>query len=268
MDCDSLCDFTSNYACSALPVVKALERDVLGCDYGGTSWTTSEQAAHIMASLALDSGSRLLEVGSGSGWPGLYLSAETGCDVTLLDMPLLALEQAQERAARDDMLGQVSVVNGNGTSLPFADASFDRLSHSDVLCCLQEKLEMLQECRRVATTDARMHFSVIEPATGLSSADYERVVDAGPPFVDLPEAYNEMLQKAGWTLIERVDITQAYGVTLQNEVAALKQHAEALLGAYSADELRDMTAHRENGMNLAKANMLQRFVYIVNESDR
>jgi len=266
MDCDSLCDFTRNYACSALPAVKALERDVLGCDYGGTSWTTREEARHIMSSLELHSGSRLLEVGSGSGWPGLYLCAETGCDVTLLDMPLIALEQAKERASQDDMLGQVSVVNGNGTSLPFADAAFNRLSHSDVLCCLPEKIEMLKECRRVATADARMHFSVIEPATGLMTADHERVVDAGPPFVEMPEAYIEMLRKTGWALIERVDITQAYGVTLQNEVAALRQHSEALLDAYSADELRDMTEHRENGMNLAIGNMLQRFVYVVNAS--
>jgi len=263
MDCDSFCDFTSRYACSALPEVKALERDVLGCDYGGTSWTTNDHVQHIISSLALDSSSRLLEVGSGSGWPGLYLSTETGCNVTLVDMPLLALEHAQERAAIDDIVERVSVVNGSGAALPFADASFDRLSHSDVLCCLPEKLEMLKECRRVATDDARMHFIVIEPATGLSSAEHERVLEAGPPFVDVPEGYKDLLRESGWNLEEHIDVTDQYGDTLGKEIAGLKKHAAALEEAYGADELCAMSDRRENAMNHAYANVLQRFIYVV-----
>jgi len=264
MDCDSRCDFTSYYTCSALPAVKALERDILGCDYGGTSWTTSEQAARIMSLLALDSSSRLLDIGSGSGWPGLYLSSQTDCNVTLLDLPLIALEQANERASRDNIVERVQLVNGSGTSLPFADASFDHLSHSDVLCCLPEKLEMLKECRRVAAAGARMVFFVIEPATGLSEADHKRAVDAGPIFVEVPQGYRELLRESGWQLEDRIDIGDEFANTLKREVAGLKQNTAALQEAYGADELREMWEDSEKAIELVKANKLQRFIYVVN----
>jgi len=262
MDSDNSIDFNTGYECSALPAVKAVERGVLGCDYGGTSWTTREQANYLMSSLGLATDSQLLEVGSGAGWPGLYISTESGCNVTLLDMPLIALEQAKERAERDDIIERVNIINGNGTSLPFADASFDRLSHSDVLCCLPEKLEMLEECRRVAAADAQMIFLVIEPATGLSTADYKRGIDAAPPFAEVPEGYPELLQKSGWQLLERIDVTEEFAKTLQKEIDGLKDNTAALQEAYGADELCEMLEQSEIAIETVKANMLQRFIYV------
>lgn len=115
---DQRCDFAGSYERSRLPAVRELERYVLGCDYGGTSWTTRAQAEHIAESLTLQPGVQLLEIGAGSGWPGLFLGSLTGCDVTLLDIPLNALRQAVERAVEDQISGQVRVVAGSGTALP------------------------------------------------------------------------------------------------------------------------------------------------------
>ncbi len=262
MTCDAHCDFNAEYACSALPAVRAVERDVLGCDYGATSWTTREQAERLMSLLSLDSSTRLLDVGSGSGWPGLYLSKESNCNITLLDMPLVGLEQSLERAASDSMIQQVSVINGSGTSLPFADSCFDRLSHSDVLCCLPEKLEMLQECRRVAATGALMGFFVIEPATGLSDSNHEKAVAGGPPFVDVPEGYQQLLRESGWQLSDRIDITEEFADTIQRQIAGLRQNTPELQEAYGADELRQMWEQLENDVKIVQANLLQRFIYV------
>ena len=132
------------------PAMRALERKVLGCDFGGTSWTTRAQADEIPAALNLQAGTRLLEIGAGSGWPGLYLAAQTGCDITLLDVPFDALREAIRRA-REEKIGACSqAVAASGAALPFPAGVFDAIGHSDVLCCLPEKLEMLVECRRVA----------------------------------------------------------------------------------------------------------------------
>lgn len=263
MDCDQRCDFAGKYELSYLPAVKALERDVLGCDYGGTSWTTRDQASSITSALALSSSSSLLEVGCGSGWPGLYLSSMTGCDVTLLDMPLIALKQAAERAARDDIVQQVRLVNGSGTALPFAAESFDCISHSDVLCCLPDKFEMLKECYRVVMTGGRMHFSVIIPSDGLSPADHQRAVETGPPFVDAPEGYGCLLQESGWLVVDRVDVSVEYGNSLEKIVAGLKRNTPALREAYGADKLRDLWRHRAEQCDLVRSGMLQRVVFTV-----
>lgn len=262
MNCEQGCDFVADYECSALPAVKALERDVLGSDYGGTSYTTKRQADDALAALNLNPESRLLEVGSGSGWPSLYLSDQSGCDATLLDMPLIALEHAAQRAATDKIDGQVTLVNGSGTALPFADACFDRLSHSDVLCCLPEKLEMLCECRRVATDDARMHFFVIEPAHDLSEQDHKRALEVGPPFVDVAGGYRPLLDASRWNLLQQIDITQEFGDTIEKLIAGLKASSPELQEAYGADELRKSLLSNDEQLDLARANKLQRFVYI------
>ena len=78
-----------------------LERSVYGCDYGSTCGATRVEAERLAELLELCPGARLLDVGAGSGWPGLYLAQLTGCDVVLVDLSLAALRIARVRAARD-----------------------------------------------------------------------------------------------------------------------------------------------------------------------
>ena len=141
---DPRCDFAVTYERSRLPAVRELERNVLGCDYGGTSWTTRAQADHIAESLELRPGMQLLEVGAGSGWPGLLLGSMTGCNVTLLDMPLNALNKAlvpdfglldQDKLERLIELQKAFIDAGEGSPeeesiLEEADAIFDALIQS------------------------------------------------------------------------------------------------------------------------------------------
>ena len=71
--------FKGLYLRARSPVLLAVERGVCGCDYGATSWTTVDEARRIIPLLGLRPGRRLLDIGAGSGWPGLYLAGQTGC---------------------------------------------------------------------------------------------------------------------------------------------------------------------------------------------
>lgn len=264
MDCENRCDFSANYERSGLPAIKELEREVLGCNYGGTSYTTAAQVPNIIDALALDPDTHLLEVGSGSGWPGLYLSNKTNCRVTLLDLPVTALMQAVKRAETDNMSDRVSVVNGDGTAMPFASASFDRVSHSDVLCCLPQKLEFLRECRRVVQDKGRMHFSVIKPAPDLPADDHQRAVETGPPFVDVAGGrYEPILEEAGWHVAERDEVSGEYADTLEALATGLRRNTQELQDIFGADELREAWQHREDQLALVNAGHLQRLAYVV-----
>jgi len=128
--------------------MRDLERSVCGCAYGSTSWTTRREAERIAELLELGPDVQLLDVGAGSGWPGLYLAQLTGCDVVLVDLPLVALRIALARATDDGLSERCEAVAADGAALPFLDGSFDALSHSDVLCCAPDKLAILRACRR------------------------------------------------------------------------------------------------------------------------
>ena len=259
----SCCDFAGSYDLSRLPEIKKLEQLALGCDYGGTSWTTRQQVDGIVESLQLAADSQLLDIGAGAGWPGLLLGKLADCDVTLLDIPLNALSQAAMRAADDDMQGKVSIVSGNGTSLPFKDRSFDRISHSDVLCCLPEKLELLQESRRVAVDGARMHFSVILPAPGLTPTGYQQVLDSGPPFIGVDGDYVQLLREAGWQVLDCDDVSDEYQKSLQRLVDGTYQYESELQNLLGMDDLKAKRQHREDQIELVSNGSMKREAYVV-----
>lgn len=262
MSCEQCYDFAADYECSALPAMKALESNVLGSDYGGTSWTTRPQVDSVFSHLELRPESRLLEVGSGSGWPALFLSQQTGCRTTLLDMPLIALEHASRRATDDGIDGQATFVSATGAALPFSDGSFDRLSQSDVLCCLPEKLKVLRECRRVASKDARFCFTVIEPGKGLSESDLAAALDAAPPYTEVPDGYPALLEESGWDLLDRIDLTMEFGDTIERLIAGLKTNTPELQEAYGAEELRESWVQNEEQLKLVRDRKLLRFAYV------
>jgi SAM-dependent methyltransferase len=124
--------FRDYYSGATDPVVRELERRVLGTDYGGNSYTDVVQADELVDLMDLGPGSALLDIGSGLGWPGLYLAARSGCRVVLSDVPIEGLHHARNRAAAERL--RATAVATSGVTLPFRDASFDAVTHSDVLC--------------------------------------------------------------------------------------------------------------------------------------
>ena len=193
--------------------------------------------------------------------PGLVRGSQTGCDVTLLVIPLNALKLAAERAVDDRVTNRVKVVPASGTALPFEKASFDRLSHSDVLCCLPEKLEMLLECRRVAMGDARMHFSVILPAAEISSSEYQEAIEIGPPFTDAPDGYEPLLDESGWQILDRLALSAVSPNSLQMLVDGMNRNTPEIREVFG-DDFDCHRQHREDQIDLVKRGVLRREVFV------
>ena len=193
-----------------LPAVQAVERAVCGCDYGGTSWATRGEADQIAAALELAPGVLLLEVGSGSGWPALYLAGQSGCDVTLVDLPLEGIRIAVGRAVQDEIPGTCLAVVADAAQLPFRDDCCDVINHSDVLCCLVQKREVLAECLRVIRPGGRMAFSVIYIIRGLLPGDHARAVETAPELAESDTDYPTLLAATGWVIRQCHDLTAGF----------------------------------------------------------
>jgi ubiquinone/menaquinone biosynthesis C-methylase UbiE len=126
-------DFLKYYGRVRSRAELAVEREVHGINAGINSYTTPAQADLLGAKLGLHPGVRLLEVGAGFGWPGIYLAKRTGCEVVLTDVPQEAIRSAMGRAAREGVYSQCSLAVASGSQLPFRSRSFDAVVHSDVL---------------------------------------------------------------------------------------------------------------------------------------
>ena len=116
-----------------------MEPRMRGCDYEVKGYTTRDEARRMAMLLSLQPGRRLLDVGAGSGWPGLYFAKETGCDAVLVDLPLSELRAARERAAHERISDRSRVAVADGSRLPFRYGRVYAVSHSEILCCLEYK---------------------------------------------------------------------------------------------------------------------------------
>ena len=215
-----LCEFECGYQFAGSGVMLELERCVLGSDYGATSWTSRLEADRVAGLLALDSDVRLLDVGAGSGWPAVYFARISGCDVTLSDIPLSGLQAARARASTDGLGARCRVVAADGGRLPFADRSFDAVSHSDVLCCMPQKQSMLEECRRVVHAGSRMVFSVIALAQSIEGPLRQVARESGPTFVEC-EDYAVLLDRSRWHLLERMDLAGDFAIALRARIGGI-----------------------------------------------
>jgi 2-polyprenyl-3-methyl-5-hydroxy-6-metoxy-1,4-benzoquinol methylase len=126
--------FQERYRNTPSLLTRQIEQRVIGGDWGANGFTTMAQADTLARELHLSAADRLLDVGSGRGWPGLYLAAQTGCRVVLTDLPLEGLRVAANRAASEGLLVRTGVVAAAASGLPFQAGSFDVIIHTDVLC--------------------------------------------------------------------------------------------------------------------------------------
>ncbi len=255
--------FSKKYEHARSDIMRFIERSVCGCDYGATSWTTLDEAREVGEMLALKPGKRLLDVGSGSGWPGVYLAKETGCDLAMADLPLMGLRIALERAAADRVGGACWATVADGAALPFQSGWFDAILHSDVLCCLPGKLAVLDSCRRTIRADGKMVFSVILVTPGLTADDHERATAGGPPFIETEIPYPEMLRRTGWDITDHRDLTAEYRATLARMLDKLEIHAGEIANLFGDDEAADERARRRRALEALEQGMLRRELFSV-----
>jgi ubiquinone/menaquinone biosynthesis C-methylase UbiE len=125
--------FTDVYSRTASSALDAVEREAIGAVVGANGFTTVTQAERLLTVLDLKPGTRLLDVGAGRGWPGLYLVERSGCQAVVTDIPRPALAAANSRAEDLGLTGRCHLALAAGTALPFRDAAFDAVVHTDTL---------------------------------------------------------------------------------------------------------------------------------------
>jgi 2-polyprenyl-3-methyl-5-hydroxy-6-metoxy-1,4-benzoquinol methylase len=126
--------FRERYAIPTAAVSAAIEQRVIGAVWGANGYTTVIQADELGRRLGLGPGWTLLDVGTGRGWPGLYLAAQSGCSLIGTDMPLDALSVAASRAREEGIDERVALVAAGAAHQPFRPECFDAIVHTDVLC--------------------------------------------------------------------------------------------------------------------------------------
>src|SRR5262245_21131419 len=103
----------------------AVRQHAFGEDIGQSSWLTATEWLRFADLLAVGNASQVLEVGSGSGGPAVYLAVARGCRVTGVDINEHGVRNSERLAAAHDVADRVQchVVDAS-RPLPFPPATF------------------------------------------------------------------------------------------------------------------------------------------------
>ena len=252
--------FDEQYLHVLSPVMMEIEAESHDTDYGTVSWSTHSQVDEMAAHLDLASGRRLLDIGAGAGWPGLHIGLMSGCHVTLIDFPINGLKIGLDRAVKDGVNAAATVADA--VRLPFGSATFDGIIHSDVLCCLSHKREVLGECRRVVRPDGRMAFTVLEVTPGLPPLDHRRGVEGGPEYVESDDPYTDLLTETGWSEVGVQDLTDEFGALAERLLMARETRRDRLVELLGGDQVEEMLDINRVRLASVEKGLLRRCMYV------
>ncbi len=105
--------------------------------------------------LGLEEGTRVLEVGCGTGGNACYLANKYGCHITGIDIAEQMVKQAQLRAEELDLTDKVSFKIGNAYDLDFPDGSFDVI-YTIFVSQFLDPSKAYKEFSRVLVRDGRL----------------------------------------------------------------------------------------------------------------
>lgn len=106
-----------------------------------------------------------------------------------------------------------------------------------------------------------MAFLTIQPEAGLSDADIERAVAAGPPEVRVNGDHEALLTDAGFIKIEAIDVTAAYHktqLTWMDQWSDRKDHLVNLLGEQLYEQRQE---ERRQTLDAIDDRLLRRTLY-------
>ncbi len=250
-----------NFAAAAEAAVRA---ETYGEDLGQSSWLTADEWRASIALLALPPGAHVLEVGSGSGGPAVYLARTTGARVTGVDVNAHGVANAEALARAQGVEGRAEfrAVDARG-SLPFADSTFDAVIANDAMCHLANRGAVLREWHRVVRPGGRVLFTDAMVVTGeVSDAELAARSSIGQ-YVFVPPGLNErLLGEAGFT-VERVEDATANAAEVSARWrAARERHREALIAGEGEATFDGLQAFLACVHALSAERRLMRWLYL------
>jgi ubiquinone/menaquinone biosynthesis C-methylase UbiE len=213
----------------------------------------------LVADARLRRGLRVLDLGSGTGYPAL-LAAQVvgpGGSVTGIDLAEQMLEVARRKASSLN-LAHVSFRTGDATRLPFDPNSFDAVTSRFCLMFLPDIPKAAVEIARVLKPGGWLAAAVWSapeknPSIGLSMAAIKQVIELPPPDPSAPGIFRlakagdlaDMLQQAGLTDVTDQEFPAAWSYasaeeyyTSLMEIAAPVQNLMAKLSDAQKQEVQ------------------------------
>jgi len=209
----------------------AVRRETYGEDLGQSSWLTAAEWLGFADGLGINAETTVLEVGSGSGGPAIYLAAKRQCRLTGVDINEHGIRNATALAKSNGLADRVrfETVDAN-KPLPFPDASFDVIVSNDAMCHIADRSAALRDWYRILRRGGRAFFTDAMVITGPVSHQELATRSSIGFYIFVPPGANEaMLRDAGFTVTSAQDVTDNAEAIAARWRDARARHRDALV---------------------------------------
>jgi SAM-dependent methyltransferase len=261
---DSVDLYTASFSRFGEPVLARVRQEAYGEDIGQNSWLTAAEYRTYVAWLQVGAGSHVLEVGCGSGGPGLFLARITGAQVTGVDINTHGIAAGNAMAQEQHLEARVHFEQVDASeALPFLEGTFDALLCIDAINHLPDRLKVLQEWRRVVKAGGRLLFTDPTTVTGVLSSEEIAIRSSIGYYLFVPPGEDvRLIELAGLQVERQEDVTENM-VSISQRRCEARRHAREELLAFEGEQTYE-GQQRFLAMvhQLARERRLSRYVYL------
>jgi len=199
-------------------------------------------------------GATVLDVGCGLGGPCRMLADEYNCQATGIDLSNEYIRTAKELSKLVRLDSKTSFVQGDATSLPFDDNTFDVVWTQHVQMNIPDKEKLYSEISRVLKPGGHfLYYDILKKADGEVNYPMPWASTPDMSFLFKETDMNVFLTQFGLTREQSNDQTQA-GIDFFNTlVAKLKEFGppkmglNVLMGETTKPKLMNLLGHLKSG---------------------
>jgi SAM-dependent methyltransferase len=212
--------------------------------------------------LGVESGMRLLDIGSGLGGASRYFATTYGCGVSGVDLTPEYVAVARALAVRLGLSQLVDYREASALDLPFEPGTFDVAYMMHVGMNITDKGRLFSEVRRVLRPQGRFGiYDVMRTGPGEIPYPVPWATTADLSFLETPLAYRQALEAAGFTVDAERD-RRAFALEFFRDMQLGTEKAPPLglpivMGANAPAKRANMIASLEAG-RLAPVEILAR----------
>jgi SAM-dependent methyltransferase len=241
-----------------------VRREAFGEDLGQSSWLTATEWLEFADLLGIGRDSDVLEVGSGSGGPAVYLAAERGCRITGVDINEHGIRNARALAESRGVgeRARFEAVDA-GQPLPFSANRFDAVVSNDAMCHIAGRPAVLRDWHRVLKPGGRVLFTDALVVTGPITHEEIATRSSIGYYLFVPPGLNEaMLREAGFEILAVKDVTANAAEVASRWHDARARHRVALVAREGETNFEGLQRFLRCVHTLSAERRLSRFAYL------
>ena len=256
--------YNNSYDKFAADAQRFVRLETYGEDIGQSSWMTADELRRFIRLLNLDESSNVLEIGSGSGGPALFLAETVRCRVTGLDVNEFGIKNSNELARMRNLDSLAEFQQADASEpLPFVRDTFDAIISNDAMCHVPKRAEVLKDWHRVLKSGGRMLFTDALVVTGLVSHEEIAQRSSIGYYFYVPPGFNEkLIEGAGFEIVGREDLTSDAAAVSKRWHEARANHREELIRIEGESNFHGLQEFLWCVHTLTREGRLSRFMYL------